>query len=406
LGQEHLLAADKPLRRAIESDRIPSMVLWGVPGSGKTTLARLIAQKTKAHFVSFSAVLGGLADVKEVLKEARENRMFRSERTILFVDEIHRFNKSQQDAFLPHVEDGTLRLIGATTENPSFAVNSALLSRCKVFRLNPVSQAACESLLHRAIADVAHGLGGLGLQVDARVVPLIAQAAAGDVRRALTMLEMAVDSLQTPHLSVDDVEWVLGETIRHDKSGDDHFAVVSAFIKSMRGSDPHAALYWMARMLEGGEDPAFVIRRMVIFASEDVGNADPRALEVAVMAGFSYERTGMPEALHALSQACTYLATAPKSNASIAAYHAAVADVKRFGALEVPLHLKPGDTKVQRELGFGRDYQYPHDHPGGFAAEQRYLPEILEHARYYDPKPVGIEAHIRERMLRWKKLGE
>jgi len=407
VGQEKLVGEGRPLRRAIESDKVPSFILWGPPGAGKTTIARLIAHATQARFVPFSAVLGGVPELRKILDEAREARAYRRQRTILFVDEIHRFNKAQQDAFLPHVEDGTVTLIGATTENPSFAVNAALLSRCRAMRLEPLSEEQILPLLRRALNDEERGLGALELDVDDDALEGIASLAQGDARRALTALELTADYLADTgemRITREVVERAQAAPgLRYDKKGDEHYGVVSAFIKSMRGSDPDAALYWMARMLEAGEDPLFVSRRMVIFASEDVGNADPRALMVAVAADQAFQRMGMPEGIHPLAQACTYLATAPKSNASIAGYHAAAEDVNKRGALEIPLHLRPGSTRINRMEGYGKDYSYSHDEEGSFSADQRYLPEALGEKRYYQPKGVGYEAQILTRLEEWAR---
>ncbi len=408
VGQEKLVGPGRPLRRAIESDKLPSLILWGPPGSGKTTIARLVAHATQARFVPFSAVLGGIPEVRKILDEAREARAYRHARTILFVDEIHRFNKAQQDAFLPHVEDGTITLIGATTENPSFAVNAALLSRCRAMRLDPIDDAGLVTLLRRALADESRGIAALGLEADDDALSAIVSLAQGDARRALTALELTADYVIEAQLPKQISRDVVARAqaapgLRYDKKGDEHYGVVSAFIKSMRGSDPDAALYWMARMLEAGEDPLFVARRLLIFASEDVGNADPRALLVAQAADAAFRRMGMPEGIHPLAQACTYLATAPKSNASIAAYMAAAEDVRAHGALEVPKHLRPGSTPAARSEGWGAGYRYSQEDEGAFSPEQRYLPEALGETSYYQPKGAGYEAQILARMQEWAK---
>ncbi|MGZ6092053.1 MAG: replication-associated recombination protein A [Polyangiales bacterium] len=408
VGQEKLVGIGRPLRRAIESDKLPSLILWGPPGAGKTTIARLVAHATQARFVPFSAVLGGQPEIRDILAQAREARAYRRLRTILFVDEIHRFNKSQQDAFLPYVEDGTITLIGATTENPSFAVNAALLSRSRAMRLEPLTDEHLVALLQRALRDPDRGLGLLELDADDDALMQIAAIAQGDARRALTALELTADyvveSKLEPRITREIVEKAQAAPgLRYDKKGDEHYAVVSAFIKSMRGSDPDAALYWLARMLEAGEDPLFVSRRLVIFASEDVGNADPRALMVAVAADQAFQRMGMPEGVHPLSQAVTYLATAPKSNASISGYMAAVEDVKSRGALGVPLHLRPGSTRINRAEGYGKNYSYSHDEDGSFSAKQSYFPEELGQPRYYVPKGVGYEAQLVQRMDEWAR---
>ncbi|MBL8718961.1 MAG: replication-associated recombination protein A [Myxococcales bacterium] len=405
VGQERLVGEKGPLRRAIEADRLPSLILFGPPGAGKTTIARLLAETCKARFVPFSAVLNGVPELRKILEEAREARVYRRERTILFVDEIHRFNRAQQDAFLPFVEDGTITLVGATTENPSFAVNAALLSRCRAMRLDPLSVQHLVTVLRRALADDTRGLGALELEAEDEALSAIAELAQGDARRALTALELAVDLLPPGApltlAAVRDAQ--SAPNLRHDKKGDDHYAVVSAFIKSMRGSDPDAALYWMARMLEAGEDPLFVSRRMIIFASEDIGNADPRALSVAVAADQAFQRMGMPEGIHPLAQACTYLATSPKSNAAIAAYMAAAEDVRAHGSLPVPLHLRPGSTAIDRADGFGKDYSYSHEEEGAFSGAQRYFPDALPEPRYYAPKGSGFEAQLLARIEAWHR---
>jgi putative ATPase len=403
VGQEKALAPGGFLREAVQSDRVPSMILWGPPGCGKTSLAHVIAQQTRAVFEVFSAVLGGLKEVRELVGLA-QLRHPKGVRTILFVDEIHRFNKSQQDAFLPHVERGTITLIGATTENPSFALNAALLSRCRVVTLEPLDVAPTETLLRRALADVDCGLGGLELGATDEFLRRLAERADGDARRALNLLEQAAAHAREhalTELSADLVEVVTAITpLRYDRAGDAHYDTISAFIKSMRGSDPDAALYYAARMLEAGEDPRFVLRRVLIFASEDVGNADPQALQVALAAVQAYERLGMPEAVLPLAQAVTYCACAPKSNAAYKGWLAAVEDVRAHGSLEVPKHIRNAPTRLMAALGHGAGYQYPHDHEGGHVREQ-YLPEALRGRRYYRPTNRGAEAALAERLRRW-----
>ncbi|MEZ4254771.1 MAG: replication-associated recombination protein A [Polyangiales bacterium] len=405
VGQAHLIGAGKLLERAIRDDRVPSMILWGPPGTGKTTLARVIARETKGHFTPFSAVLGGVPELRKVLKEAQDRRTYHGTRTILFVDEIHRFNKAQQDALLPHVESGAVTLIGATTENPSFAVNAALLSRARVFRLEALEETTLTSLLERALRDATRGLGTLGVEAEGAALRAIAVGARGDARRALDVLELAARHAQAAGTPLDPaaVEAALAsKTLLYDKAGEEHYNVISAFIKSMRGSDPDAAIYWMMRMVEAGEDPLFVLRRMLIFASEDIGNADPRALEVAVNADQAFRRLGMPEGLFAMAQCCLYLAAAPKSNASYAAWTAAQSDVREHGSLPVPLKLRNAATKAMKSWGYGDGYRYPHDE-GGFAEGETYLPDDLAGRRYYEPKDEGLELKIRERLERLRK---
>jgi putative ATPase len=402
VGQSHLLGEDKLLARAIRHDRVPSMVLWGPPGTGKTTLARVIAQETNARFVPFSAVLGGVPELRKIIKEAEDQARL-GRRTLLFIDEIHRFNKAQQDALLPHVERGTVVLIGATTENPSFAVNAALLSRSRVFQLEPLGLEDVEAMLRRALEDRERGLGELGVEVTEEALRAMAEGARGDARRALDALEVAarhVTAEGQTRIDVDAVEQALASRhLLYDKSGEEHYNVVSAFIKSMRGNDPDGAVYWMMRMLEAGEDPLFVMRRMVIFASEDIGNADPRALELAVSADQAFQRLGMPEGTHPMAQCCTYLASAPKSNASYAAWSAAQKDVQQRGALPVPMKLRNAPTREMKQWGYGEGYRYPHDE-GGHAAGETYLPDELADRRYYEPKEAGFESRIRERLTK------
>ncbi len=403
-GHDAVVGPGSFLRLAIERDQLPSLVLWGPPGSGKTTLARVVAGLTQTAFEPFSAVLGGVAEVRQIVARARDRRRAGGARTILFVDEIHRFNRKQQDAFLPHVEDGTVTLIGATTENPSFALVNALLSRCRVVRLESLEPPAITRILTRALADEERGLAGVEVEVAADVLERLAEAADGDARRGLGLLDEVVRHAQRSgqlRVTVEMAAEVLSApALRHDRSGDSHYDVVSAFIKSLRGSDPDAALYYMARLIEGGDDPRFICRRMVIFAAEDVGNADPRALSVAVSAMQAYEMIGMPEGRIPMAQACTYLATAPKSNASYAGVNAALKAVRETGTLPVPRHIRNAPTKLMREMGHGAGYQYPHAH-GGWVAE-RYLPEALDGARFYEPAGHGYERHIAERLRGWR----
>jgi putative ATPase len=413
VGQRKLLAAGSLLTQAIESDRVRSMVLWGPPGSGKTTLARVMASATKSHFVAFSAVLGSVGELREIVAAARDRLAFQGQRTIVFVDEIHRFNKAQQDAFLPHVEDGTIVLVGATTENPSFAVNAALLSRCKVFRLEPLQAEDLLTLLRRALQDSEHGLRVKGLTADDAALRAIADAAGGDARRALSTLELVVDYLEAAspardgttgggtHVTVDAV--AAAESHRpllYDKAGVEHYNVVSAFIKSMRGSDPDAAVYWMMRMLEAGDDPLFVSRRMLVFASEDVGNADPRALTLATSCDATLRRVGMPEGLYALAQTCTYLASAPKSNASTVAWTRARELIEKHGALPVPMKLRNAVTPLMKREGYGEGYKYAHSFEGAVVPGETYLPDELAGAVLYEPTERGDEAAIKERLAK------
>jgi putative ATPase len=400
VGQEHLVAEGSLLRRAIAEDRVPSMILWGPPGTGKTTIARVVAAETKAHFVPFSAVLGGVPELRKILDAAAERKRLRGGRTILFVDEIHRWNKGQQDALLPYVERGIVVLIGATTENPSFAVTSALLSRVRVFRLEPLSPDVLRTLLERALADAERGLGGRGVRAEPEALQTLAELAQGDARRALDVLDLAVQDAASRGAVLDVTavqEALASRTLLYDKSGEEHYNVVSAFIKSMRGSDADAAIYWMMRMLEAGDDPLFVMRRMLIFASEDVGNADPQALQVAVAADAALRRLGMPEGIFALAQCCTYLASTVKSNASYEAWTRARDDVRAHGPLPVPMKLRNAPTAAMNAWGYGRGYRDPHDE-GGHAAGETYLPDALVGARYYEPKDIGFEARIRQRL--------
>jgi putative ATPase len=402
VGQRHLLAEGKLLSTAIRDNRVPSAILWGPPGTGKTTLARVLARETDANYLTFSAVLGGVSELRKAVGNATEQRHLHGRGTILFIDEIHRFNKAQQDALLPHVERGTVVLIGATTENPSFAINAALLSRARVFTLQPLSTPELVAILRRALDDSDRGLGDLKVEASDEVLRAVAERAGGDARRALDVLEAAARHVTAVRrdntidaAAVD--EALASRTLLYDKSGEEHYNVVSAFIKSMRGSDPDAAVYWMMRMLEAGDDPLFVLRRMIIFASEDIGNADPNALRVAVAADAAFQRLGMPEGIYPLSQCCLYLACAPKSNASYRAWEAARRDVRERGALGVPPKLRNPVTGHMKEWGYGSQYRYPHDE-GGFAEGEVYLPDELEGRVYYRPTDNGIEARIRERL--------
>ncbi|MGC4069628.1 MAG: replication-associated recombination protein A [Polyangiaceae bacterium] len=407
VGQTHLLGQGKPLARAIADDRVPSMILWGPPGSGKTTIARVLSRTTRSEFVPFSAVLSGIPELRALIAAADERRRYQGRSTILFVDEIHRFNKSQQDAFLPHVEAGTITLVGATTENPSFSVNAAVLSRCRVFRLEPIGIPDLCVILRRALSSFEVSEGDdkepRTLDADDEALEAIADAARGDARRALGLLESTVQLLEPSQtrIDLDSVKRAADErTLLFDKNRDEHYDLASAFIKSMRGSDPNAALYYAMRLLEAGDDPLFVLRRMIIFASEDIGNADPRALGIAVDADAAFRRLGMPEGLYPISQACLYLACAPKSNAVKMAMLATQDAVRRFGALPVPKRLRNGVTQLMKDDGYGDGYRYPHDYEGHFVPEEVYLPERIARERYYRPSDQGVERQIGERLVR------
>jgi putative ATPase len=401
-GQEHLLGPGKLLRQMIESDQLSSFIFWGPPGSGKTTLARIIANVSKAHFIYFSAILSGVKEIREIVKEAEEVRKYQGNKTILFVDEIHRFNKSQQDAFLPYVERGVFTIIGATTENPSFEVIAPLLSRCKVLVLNPLADEEVRRIVSHALADRERGVGGMKLKLADDALAFMAEQAGGDARVALNTLETAARLAKKGTIGLDAArEAVQKKPLLYDKGGEEHYNVISAFIKSMRGSDPDAALYWLARMLEAGEDPLFILRRMVILASEDVGNADPRALQVAVAALHGFQLVGLPEGRIIIAQAVTYLATAPKSNASYIGIDAAMAEVRKSGALPVPLHIRNAPTRLMKDLGYHKGYQYAHDYAEGYVT-QEYLPDQLKGRKFYDPAGHGYEKAIKERLDRLK----
>jgi putative ATPase len=407
VGQEHLLGPGRVLRTAIETGELHSMILWGPPGSGKTTLASLMAQITGAKFVGFSAVLSGVKEIRQVIAEAQAERARRGTRTILFVDEIHRFNRAQQDAFLPHVEKGTIVLVGATTENPSFEVNSALLSRCRVYVLQPLGEDQVVALLGRALGDTERGLGRSGAEVTDEAWRLVARLANGDARTALNVLEVAV-TLTRPdggRRRVTDAtirDAAQKKVLLYDKSGEEHYNLISALHKSLRDSDPDAALYWMTRMLDSGEDPLYVARRLVRFASEDVGNADPQALMVTLAAKDAYDFLGSPEGELALAQATLYLALAPKSNAAYVAYEAARDDVRERPAEPVPLHIRNAPTRLMKGLGYGAGYQYAHDAPEA-RVYQEHLPEALRGRQYYRPTDRGLEADLARRLDAWRR---
>lgn len=405
VGQEHLIGEGTLLRRAIERDQISSLILWGPPGSGKTTLARIIANTTKSRFVQLSAVSAGVADLRREVKEAADQLGMHAHRTILFIDEIHRFNKSQQDAILPYVEDGTIVLIGATTENPSFEVNAPLLSRSRVLVLESLGDEAIRALVERTIVDRERGLGISGTTITDSAIELLVNLANGDARFALNTLELAA-------VGVDDGGEIDQELVReaaaqraagYDRAGDAHYDTISALHKSIRGSDPHASLYWLARMLERGDDPLFVARRLVRAASEDIGLADPQALQLAMSAQQAIHFIGMPEGALALAEAAVYLATAPKSNALYDAYNQAVRDVRETRNEPIPIHLRNAPTKLMAELGYGEDYRYAHDFDHALV-EQQHMPDNLRGKRYYLPTDRGYEQTINERLTGWREI--
>ena len=404
VGQQHLIGPGKPLRDAIEKGAIGSMVFWGPPGSGKTTIGRLIARYTDREFVPFSAVTEGVPRIREVIAAAEE-RLELGRQTILFVDEIHRFNKAQQDAFLPHVESGTISLIGATTENPSFEMNSALLSRMRVFVLEPISTDDLRQLVIRALTDSERGLGALGLDVDDSAIELIVVEADGDARRALTVLEAAsIFAGKGGKIDVQVARDAMQKRFaHHDKSGETHFNMLSALHKSLRGSDPNGALYWMARMIEGGEDPMTIFRRAIAMAAEDIGLADPNALQLAVAARDAYHMLGPPEGYLPLAEMIIYLATAPKSNSSYRALNAAMEAARETPAEPVPMHIRNAPTKLMKELGYNEGYQYAHGVPEAYIP-QEYLPDKLRGTEFYEPGPFGFEKEIAKRIAWWKKL--
>jgi putative ATPase len=407
VGQGHVVGVDSLVQRAVARDRIFSMILWGPPGCGKTTLARIIARETRSHFTQFSAVLSGVKEIRAVVTEAREQLKIHRRRTILFVDEIHRFNKAQQDAFLQHVESGLITLIGATTENPSFEVIAPLLSRCRVISLKPLEPEEIGVVLDRALSDAERGLGGQGLCLEADARDHLVRIAGGDARSALNSLELAValatDGLQGRVRLVDVEKALQQKALIYDKAGDEHYNLISALHKSLRGSDPDAALYWLGRMLAAGEDALYIARRMVRFASEDVGNADPYALGVAMQAVEAFRFLGHPEGELALAQAAVYLATAPKSNSLYRAYGEVRKTVQKTGSLPVPLHLRNAPTRLMRDLGYGRDYRYAHDFPDAYAP-QDYLPDKLRGRRFYHPTDRGYEQSVKRRLDQWRRL--
>lgn len=408
IGQSHIIAPGKLLRRAIEADQVSSLIFYGPPGTGKTTLAKVIARSTRSYFSELNAVTAGVGDIRKVVEEAKERLVMGGQRTTLFVDEIHRFNKSQQDALLPFVEEGTIILIGATTENPFFEVNAALLSRSQIFSLQPLNHEELKQVIDRALRDEENGLGELDVQLTPEAQEHLIQYAEGDARRLLNALELAVtttpqgaDGSITVTLDVA-VESIQRRAVRYDKSGDNHYDTISAFIKSIRGSDPDAALYWLARMIDAGEDPRFIARRLVISASEDIGNADPQAITVAISCFQAVKLVGMPEGRIALGQATTYLATAPKSNAAYNGINQALAHIQKEGHKPVPIHLRDSAYKGASKLGHGKGYLYPHNYPFGYV-QQQYLPDGLDIV-FYEPKEFGYERHIRKFQEERQKL--
>ena len=403
IGQDHILASGMPLREAIERDLLHSMILWGPPGTGKTTLAKLLANLVDAHFETLSAVLSGVKDIRQSVEIAKQQRAQNGRKTILFVDEVHRFNKAQQDAFLPHIEDGTILFVGATTENPSFELNNALLSRCRVYLLKSLSQTALIKILRQATATLVN------VELDERLLKRIAISADGDARRGLNLLEIGIDLGRNSDGSVDInndiIDQVLqGDVRRFDKGGDIFYEQISALHKAVRGSSPDGALYWLARMLDGGCDPLYIARRIVRMASEDIGNADPRALTIALNAWDVQSRLGSPEGELALAQASAYLASAPKSNAVYSAFNSIMAAVKEQPAYDVPMHLRNAPTNLLKDLDYGGEYRYSHDEPEGYSAGESYLPAELADERFYQPVPRGLEIKIGEKLEYLKEL--
>ncbi len=406
IGQSHLLAEGKPLRLTIERNQLHSMIFWGPPGVGKTTLAKLLANEINAHFIAISAVLAGVKDIRNAIDEAKAQRSAYGRKTILFIDEVHRFNKAQQDAFLPFVEDGTVVFVGATTENPSFEVNNALLSRCRVYVLKSFDDAQLQKVIHRALNNSMDGLGGRGLDIEPEAMVLLTAGADGDARRALNLLEIASDLIDDGESITEDVisQILTGDVRRFDKGGDLFYEQISALHKSVRGSNPDAALYWLMRMLDGGCDPLYVARRVVRMASEDIGNADPRGLSIALNAWEAQERLGSPEGELSIAQAVVYLACAPKSNAVYNAFKKARSEIQSLPSYDVPMHLRNAPTSLMKELDYGKDYRYAHNEEGAFAAGESYFPDEMGEQLYYQPVDRGLEIKIAEKLKQLRSL--
>ncbi len=405
VGQQHILGKEKQLRAAIQQDRLHSMLFWGPPGTGKTTLARLIAHYSGAEFITMSAVLSGVKDIRAAVKLAKQSFSLDGRATVLFVDEVHRFNKSQQDAFLPHVEDGTFSFIGATTENPSFELNNALLSRVRTYVLRALTLDDLKTIINNALNNSERGLGKRKLKLDGDALEFLAKAADGDARRGLNWLEIAADLAEDSTISLYTIEQIASEGVRRfDKGGDLFYEQISALHKAVRGTNPDGALYWLCRMLDGGCDPLYLARRVVRIASEDIGNADPRGLELAMNAWQAYERLGSPEGELAIAQAVIYLASAPKSNAVYNAYKLAMKEARESGSLEVPMHLRNAPTSLMKDLDYGKDYRYAHGEDNAYAAGETYFPEELGEQRYYEPVPRGLELKIGEKLAHLRDL--